>query len=127
MNGYLIDTHIFIDFFKKREEARRLIVDLAEKGKPSASILSVTELRAGWSEKEAKFFLPRFYKLFFIEPLTLKIAESAGKLMFDYKRKGVQLGTVDTLIAGTAIEKGLVLITRDRVLRSIAELKVYDF
>lgn len=127
MNNYLVDTHVLIDFFKKKKEAQDLIIDIAQKEKPSVSILAVTELRAGWTQAESAVFLGHFYKLFLVEPINLKIAELAGKLLFDYKRKGINLASVDALIAATALYRDLIIVTRDRLLTSIKVLKIYDF
>lgn len=127
MTRFLLDSDILMDFFKKKKEAVELVIKLSKEGQLSASILSVTELRAGWSEKQAEFFLPRFYKLAVIEGLTLEVAEAAGRFRQEYKLKGINLPTVDTLIATTAIVGGLQLVTRNKKDYPMPQLKFYPF
>lgn len=114
MKRFLLDSDILVDFFKKKQEVIGLVSELFKDGELKASILSVTELRAGWSEKQAEFFLPRFYQLFIIEGITLKIAEMAGRFRQEYKLKGINLPVIDTLIAATAIIDSCQLVTRNK-------------
>lgn len=125
MISYLLDSDILMDFFKKKEEAVDLITKLVEKGKLATSILSVTELRAGWSKEQAKFFLQRFYKLVEIKNITKEIAELAGELRWEYKSHGISLPTIDTLIAATAIVEDYQLVTRNKKDFPIPQLKLY--
>lgn len=49
-----------------------------------------------------KFLLPRLYAVCSVVPVTKEIAEQAGIWRQEYKGKGKQLGTPDTVIAATA-------------------------
>jgi len=125
MSSYLLDSNILMDFFKKRKEAIEVIAELVKKGEISISILSITELRAGWTEEQAVFFLSRLYKLVKIKRLTEKIAELAGKFRHEYKLKGVVLPAIDTLIAATAIIYECQLVTRNKKDFPMRELRFY--
>ena len=127
MIAYLLDSDILMDFFKKKKEAVKLVAKLSQEANLASSILSVAELRAGWTEEQASFFLPRFYKLFQIENITLEIAELAGKFRHEYKLKGVTLPIIDALIAATAIVNEYQLITRNTRDFPMRELKLYTF
>lgn len=127
MTSYLLDSDILMDFFKKKEEAVDLITKLVEKGNLSTSILSVTELRAGWSKEQAKFFLQRFYDLVEIKSITKEIAELAGRLRWEYKTEGVSLPTIDTIIAATAIVEDCQLVTRNKKDFPMSQLKLHQF
>lgn len=126
MSSYLLDSDILMDFFKKKEEAIDLITKLIEKGNLSTSILTITELRAGWSKDQAKFFLQRFYKLVEIKNISIEIAELAGEFRWKYKSKGISLPTIDTLIASTAIIEDCQLVTRNKKDYPMPELKLYS-
>lgn len=125
MNSYLLDSHILVDFFKKKKEAIRLITKIAKKGNLTVSILSVTELRAGWNIEQAKFFLPRFYKFVSIKNITKETAELAGKFRWEYKKKGITLPAIDALIAATAIIEDCQLVTKNKKDFPMRELKLY--
>ncbi|MEK7517938.1 MAG: type II toxin-antitoxin system VapC family toxin [Patescibacteria group bacterium] len=125
MTSYLLDSDILMDFFKKKEEAVDLITKLIDKGNLFTSILSVAELRAGWSKKQAEFFLQRFYNLVEIKNITKEIAELAGKFRWEYKERGITLPTIDTLIAATAITEDCQLVTRNKKDFPMPQLKLY--
>lgn len=109
----LLDSNILIDFFKKKERATTLVNTYLKEGPVVTSALCVAELRMGWNDEEAAFYLPRFYKLFGIEPITKEIAELAGALRRESQRTGRTLPTIDTLIAATALHLDATLITNN--------------
>lgn len=125
MNEYLLDSDVLMDFFKKKKEAVNLISKIAKKGKLATSILSVTELRAGWSHEQSKFFLPRFYKLLIIKNITKEIAELAGEFRWKYKAKGINLPAIDTLIAATAVIENCQLVTNNKKDFPMPQLNLY--
>ena len=127
MTTYLMDSDILMDFFKKRKETISLVTRLLTEGKIVASILSVTELRAGWTTDQARFFLPRFYRLVKVEDINLDIAELAGKYRNEYKSKGITIPTIDTLIASTAILNDYQLVTRNKKDFPMPEIKLFEF
>lgn len=125
MKQYLIDSDILIDFFKKRDYAVDLLEKLIKEGSLSASILSITELRAGWNSDQAKYFLPRLFEIVVIKNLNKEVAELAGQLRWEYKTKGVSLSTVDMLIAAAAILEKCQLVTRNKKDFPMPEIKFY--
>lgn len=122
---FLVDTHEWISFFNKREHALHLILKLRKQGEVFSSILTVTELRAGWTNESAANFLPVFYAHTKIVDVSLKIAELAGKFLKDYKVKGISLPTVDTLIAATAVIENCQLVTLNKKDFPMKNLKLY--
>lgn len=126
MRQYLIDSDVLMDFFKKQDYAVALIEKLARQGYLAISILSITELRAGWNQEQTEYFLPRLYELLAIKNLNQKIAELAGQFRWEYKHKGISLPTVDTLIASTAILEKCQLVTRNKKDFPMPEIKLYS-
>ena len=122
---FLVDTHEWISFFNKRDHAIKLIAELRSKGEISSSILTVTELRAGWTTESAKRFMPIYYAQTKIVNLSLEAAELAGKFLKDYSAKGISLPTVDSLIAATAVIGNFQLVTRNKKDFPIKQLKLY--
>lgn len=125
MKTYIIDSDVLIDFFKKRKEAIELIEQLSLGGDTAISVISVAELRSGWSKEEAATYLQRLYNIFEVIPLTKEIAEKAGEYRNEYRKKGKNLPTIDTLIAATTIIHGYCLVTRNRKDYPIRELDLY--
>ena len=113
MKTYLLDSDILIDFFKRKQESVSLVEELGRRGDLTISILSVTELRAGWTEDEASIYLQRLYDIADITPLTQEIAELAGSYKQSYAKKGITLSTIDMLIAATTIIQAYCLVTRN--------------
>jgi len=122
---FLVDTDEWISFLNKRENAINLILKLKKQGEIFSSILTIAELRAGWSDKMADHFLPIFYAHTKIMSISQKIAELAGKFLKDYKSRGISLPTVDTLIASTAIIEDCQMVTGNKKDYPMPELKLY--
>lgn len=125
MNTFLIDTDILIDFFKNRPYAVSLLTQLRSEGTIALSILSVSELCAGWNEQERDFFLPRLYASFQKKYLTDAIAERAGAFRHRFASGGKTLPSIDTLIAATAIIEGCMLVTHNTKDYPMPELSLY--
>jgi predicted nucleic acid-binding protein len=122
---YLIDTDVMIDFFKHRDPAKGLLEKLSQNATLVLSTLTITELRSGWTSKEADYLLPRLYALCAVVPVTKEIAEQAGKWRQEYKSKGRSLGTPDTVIAATAYLNNYPLLTNNAKDYPMPELTLY--
>lgn len=125
MTQFLLDTDILVDFFKKRPYAQHLLADIKGKGNLFLSILSVSELRAGWTEEEASYFIPKLYLLAKRAPVTDEVAERAGAMRQVYKSRGISLPTIDTLIAATAILGNYQLVTNNKRHYPFSDLRLY--
>mgnify|MGYP001582992152 CR=1 FL=1 len=123
----LLDTDILVDFFHHQKYAKELIAELQAQGSVRISILSIAELRAGFTSKQAKFFLPKLYDTVVIINVNVEIAELAGEFRFEYGSKGKSLSTVDTLIAATAILEDCQLVTRNKKDFPMPQLKLHQF
>jgi len=122
---YLVDTDVLVDFFKHKEPAKALIAKLSSTTTLALSSLTITELRSGWTSEQADFLLPRLYALCTVVPVTKAIAKHAGKWRWEYKSKGVSLGTPDTVIAATASLHDYPLLTNNAKDYPMPELTRY--
>jgi predicted nucleic acid-binding protein len=122
---YLLDTNILIEFFTKKEETVSILAKLRKSGTLYTSLLSVAEIRMGWNDKDAAVFLPALYGLFGTRGLSPAIVELAGKWRREYKERGVTLSSIDTLIAATAQQHDMYLVTRNTKHFPMPELRLY--
>ena len=123
---YLIDTDVMVDFFKQKKPAQELITTLSKTATLALSALTVAELRSGWTTEQAEYLLPRLFALCDVVPVTREIADQAGAWRQEYKRRGVSLGAVDTVIAATADRLGFILVTNNTKDYPMPELRLFD-
>ncbi|MBN1293086.1 MAG: type II toxin-antitoxin system VapC family toxin [Candidatus Latescibacteria bacterium] len=107
----LFDTDVLIDFLKGRDEAITFLESQALQW--FISTVTVAELYAGVREGNEKIILENFIETFTILPISINIAQKGGLFRRDYgKSKGI--GLADALIAATAEEYDLTLVTLNR-------------
>lgn len=121
----LLDTSIIIDFLRIKDKSKTTLYALTQEGnKLSVSIITHTELYAGtsvWTSKIAAVELETIFSGIDLIPLTEKISQEAGKIKAHY---GVDL--IDAIIAATAIDKGLLLVTLNtKHFNKISNLRMY--
>jgi predicted nucleic acid-binding protein len=122
---YLLDTNILIELFSKKDATVRLLSQLKKSGALCTSLLSVAEIRMGWNDKDAQYYLPLLYDLCETPGITKAIVEQGGQWRRMYREQGITLSTVDTLIAATAYCQNLCLVTRNTKHFLMPELRLY--
>ncbi|OGY25329.1 MAG: hypothetical protein A2Z24_00620 [Candidatus Woykebacteria bacterium RBG_16_44_10] len=127
MLEFLVDTDIWVDFFHDQKYARDLINKISIHGPVFTSILSITELRTGFTQEQAEFYLPRFYNITGIVQVSKSAALLAGKFRWEFRRRGITIPTVDSIIAATTIENNYQLVTRNKKDFPMPEIKFYEF
>ena len=124
MSGFLLDTNIPSELIRSRPDPRvEKWVYAQDEQSLYLSVVSIGELRRGLvilpaskrrSELERWFendLLPRFGGR--ILPVTRSIADRWGILDGQCQLKGTPLNTADGMIAATAVEHGLTVVTRN--------------
>lgn len=123
MIGYLLDTNVPSELMRKTASER--VVNWLQRHEQDAFLSTVTlgEIRNGialTNDDRKRDILDlwlrgRIYPTFAnrILPVTAPIAERWGELQAQRQRAGVILSVPDGLIAATAIEHGLTLVTRN--------------
>lgn len=120
MNGYLLDTNVLSELMRKRPAPQ---VMERMRAAPSHMLMTssvcVMELRHGSARREdggalwqrvAETVLPRLRVL----PFGAREAVRAGDLLATLAARGKPVGIEDVQIAATALERGLVAVTRNR-------------
>lgn len=110
MKKVLLDTSLLIDFLRRKDKEKSLLVAVIQQGySPAISIITHTELFAGksiWQKKRAKRELGKLLSGLEIILFNQKVSQLAGKLRAKYN-----LNLLDTIIAAEAITSRLSLAT----------------
>ena len=110
MERVLLDTSVLIDFLRREDKDRSLLIEVIRRGcSLSISLITHTELYAGksvWQKKQARRELETLLSGLEIIIPNLKVSELAGKIRANY-----QVNLLDALIAAEAITSRLPLVT----------------
>ncbi|MDQ6967793.1 MAG: type II toxin-antitoxin system VapC family toxin [Mariprofundaceae bacterium] len=126
MSSVLIDTDVIIWHMRGNEKARDIIYRLE---KPAISIITQMELVQGLRNKQEQVALHRFIEQLGFQVITVSevISQRALFLMEEW-RLSHQMLMADALIAATAIEHGLSLLSgNEKHYRFLTMLKLESF
>lgn len=120
----LVDTSVITDFLRKNNKKESLFYKKVDEGESLAvSIITHTELYTGkgvWENQVAQKEMALLFSGLTILPLETNVSTQAGKLRAKYK-----IDLIDAIIAATALESKLKLITMNkRYFLTIKGLKV---
>ena len=110
MADYLLDSSILVLALRSRPTILDLIGNLQTRGDLDISVASRTEILAGMRPHEEAMTMALLDSLIGL-PITASIADQAGRWIYHYARRGVQLSFPDALIAATAMAHDLTLVT----------------
>jgi predicted nucleic acid-binding protein len=124
VSAFLLDTNVISELIKPKPDLRvRMWIDATDEDLLFLSVLTLGEIRKGvvllprssrrtaleaWLSKELPL---RFSDR--ILSIDQEVADRWGHLSGLTSAKGVQVGVIDGLLAATAIEHNLTLVTRD--------------
>ena len=122
----LLDTTVLIDALRARNSRRELLRELVVAGHTlTTAAINVAEVYAGMRPEEERK-TETFLSSLECYGMTGAIARHAGSLKSEYARKGQTLSLADMVVAATALEHGLVLMTDNRKDFPLAQLRFYD-
>lgn len=114
--NWLVDTNVLSELLKKAPDVK-VSQWLSKQESLCISVITVEELYCGLSHKKAEQkieWLNRFIefrcKLY---EITADIAQQCGRLRGSFLSKGIIRTQADLLIAATAIQNNLVVVTRN--------------
>ncbi len=110
MARYLLDSDVLIACLRGKPSVLTFVGEICKHEVPAISSLSYFEVWAGVrpQEEEAVF---NFLSSLRILPVEQLIAEEAGNYVRAYRKRGLTLSSMDTLIAATAKIHDLILVT----------------
>jgi tRNA(fMet)-specific endonuclease VapC len=124
MKRYLLDTSLLAGFFHHRQKAVELIALWLQHHTVATSMLvygEVIEYLKGLPNFPAHY--ATFHKILAEIPLTYPILDRYAEIRRTLRPLHQDIGDIDTLIAATAIEQNLTLVTIDRDFDRVPHLK----
>jgi tRNA(fMet)-specific endonuclease VapC len=113
----ILDTDILSEFLRGNLKViAKVDQHLEEFGFVNLSIITYYEILNGLLYKDARKQLEKFeafVELNKVIPLTLRTAKIAATIQADLRKKGIEIGHTDTLIAGIAMASEMQLITNN--------------
>lgn len=117
VNGVILDTDTLSFVLRGDEAVINALMDVIdEHGFVSISAITCYEAFAGLHFKDAKRKLSELQQLVAINrviPFGKKEAERAGTIRGTLRRAGITIGHLDIMIAATALEHNLIVITNN--------------
>lgn len=125
MSDYLLDTNILIHYYRKEKGYRDLVHGLERDGELCISAVTRIEIVRGMRdhERESTFQLLNSMETIAV---TSEIADSTGEIVRAWKAKGFTLGDADAIIAATALQHGLALVTTNPKHFPIPDLVIFQ-
>lgn len=113
-----LDTSILVAILRNKHPAAQIVAKLDGEGRSATTTVSAFELFYGanisqnrdGNLQQVKSLLHKLDVL----PVTLPGSELAGELMADLARQGEIIEYRDAMIAGTVLELGMILVTRNK-------------
>ena len=125
MSVFLPDTNVLVDALNGKRGRREWLRGLVLQGDSLACCtITLAEIYAGMRPHEAQR-TDQFLSAFVWYNSSRAIARRAGRLRFEWAQQGKTLSVTDTLIAATALEHGLILITGNRKHFPMHELSLH--
>ena len=109
----LIDTSIWIEFFRQREPYHSMVTKLIDDDQVVCCGIILAELMQGAKSDKELAILDDFPKVFAFIPEPPDLWASAGKLSGKLRRKGITVGLSDCFIATAAASVKVQVATLD--------------
>lgn len=128
MKYYLLDTALLAGFFHRRQKAVALMTPWIQAGEVVTSIVvygEVIEYLKGLPDYADHY--RKFHQLLTKippSPLTYAILDRYADIRRTLRPQHKDIGDIDTLIAATALEENLTLITADHDFERVPQLQV---
>ena len=117
MKPSMLDTDVLSEFLRGNPKVIAKVEEyLKEYDFVCLSVITYYEILNGLLYKDAKKQLSKFeafVELNKVIPLTLKMTKTAALIQADLRKKGLEIGHTDTLIAGTALTSDFLLVTNN--------------
>jgi predicted nucleic acid-binding protein len=126
----LVDTSVWIEFFRKHEPYHGIVTRLMDDELVCCSGLILAELMQGAKSEKELAVLGDFLQVFTFIPETPELWAAAGRLAFQLRRKGVTVSLSDCYIAVAAASARVQVATLDNHFEALckpAKITLYPF
>jgi predicted nucleic acid-binding protein len=126
----LVDTSVWIEFFRKREPYLSCVARLIDEERICCTGIVMAELMQGAKSDKELTVLLDFPDVFTFIPEDVQLWSSAGRLAFQLRRKGVTIGLSDCFIAVAAASARVQVATLDSHFDALckpAKISLYSF
>ncbi len=115
MINYLVDTSIWVDFFRGKSEAiKNRVLDLAANNRIYYNGIVISELLSGAkNQKQFDFIIDNFSGLNYLE-MDKNFFIYSSKIIYQLKRSGITLPMSDVMIAAHAKQHNLIVFSKDK-------------
>lgn len=117
MSIAILDTDTLSELFRGNTKvAKKVNVYVSDYGSVNISIITYYEIVNGLLYKDAKKQMEGFLQFTSknnIIPLTIRSTTVSAEIQANLRKKGLEIGHTDTLIAGIAIANNFVLVTNN--------------
>ena len=119
----VVDTDVVIDFLRQHDYAGELLEHWAREGLLAISTLTHAEIYQGMKSREEKA-TTAFLDGIMSVAVDVPIARRAGRLLSGPRSRGVTVGIADAVIAATALQLAVPLLTNNIEHYPFPDLKV---
>ena len=123
MAGYLLDSGLVIRHLRGDPVAVQLLRELGRRARLGVSVVTHLEVHAGMHPHE-EYQTRRLLSRFSAYMVDRSVAERAGEILRRYPDRGI--GVSDAIIAATAMQNGLTLVTLNSRHFPAPELTLYS-
>lgn len=123
MSDHILDTNILIRYLRKTKGYKDLMQEIGRRGWTYISAMTRLEIVRGMQDRERADTFDLLDNLETL-PVTAGIADLAGELIRIWRGRDMILSDADSIIAATAINHGLTLVTTNAKHFPMPELTV---
>jgi predicted nucleic acid-binding protein len=121
----LVDTNIWIEFFRPGSEFDRHVEILLEDNAVWTCGIVMFEVLQGIRSEEEKSKILHIFEILPYTEMTTLLWQKASWLSVDLRKKGLNLPNSDLFIAAIALEQNQYVFTLDKHFTQIPGLKLY--
>ncbi len=125
MADHILDTNILIRYLRKTMGYKDLLREVERKGWTYVSAITRLEIVRGMQEREREETFDLLDSLETV-PVTIEVADLAGELIRSWRGRGIILNDADAVIAASALQEGLSLVTANAKHFPMPELVVFQ-